>query len=284
MSAVSAATGRSSPVGRPQLVGGRRGRARSRVVIALGLLTLVLAGCGSSGDDDAAGAGGTRSGDLDVLAAASLTETFTTLAATFEHQHPGARVRLSFDSSATLAEQVVQGAPADVLATADEQTMQTAVSAGAVAGKPRTFATNRLALVVPADNPAAISGFTDVDDPAVDYVVCVPSAPCGALTATVLDTEGVQRRPASEEVDVKAVLSKVQLDEADAGIVYSTDAVAAGDAVLTFPVPAPADAVNTYPVAALADAAQPELARAWVDLVLSAPGQQVLHDAGFGAP
>ena len=204
-------------------------RARATALVALASTALtspVLAGCGS---DSGPAADGDGSRELTVLAAASLTGTFTTLARTFEDDHPGVTVTLAFDSSATLAEQVSQGAPADVLATADELTMQRVVDTGATAGDPEVFATNRLALVVPNDNPAAIAAFADIDDPGVDYVVCVDSAPCGALSQVVLDEQGITNDPASEEVDVKAVLSKVELDEADAGIVYETDAVASED-------------------------------------------------------
>ena len=268
-------------------------RARATALVALAstaLASTVLAGCGS---DSGPAADGDGSRELTVLAAASLTGTFTTLARTFEDDHPGVTVTLAFDSSATLAEQVSQGAPADVLATADELTMQRVVDTGATAAGPEVFATNRLALVVPRDNPAAIAAFADIDDPGVDYVVCVDSAPCGALSQVVLDEQGITNHPASEEVDVKAVLSKVELDEADAGIVYETDAVASEDTVAsgdtedtvqTIKIPASADALNRYPIAALGEASDPELAQAWIDLVLSVEGQAVLGKAGFGAP
>ena len=259
-------------------------RARATALVALAstaLTSAVLAGCGS---DSGPAADGDGSREMTVLAAASLTGTFTTLARTFEDDHPGVTVTLAFDSSATLAEQVSQGAPADVLATADELTMQRVVDTGATAADPEVFATNRLALVVPKDNPAAIAAFADIDDPGVDYVVCVDSAPCGALSQVVLDEQGITNDPASEEVDVKAVLSKVELDEADAGIVYETDAVASGDTVQTIEIPASADTRNRYPIAALGEAAEPELAQDWVDLMLSVEGQEVLDEAGFGAP
>ncbi len=174
-----------------------------------------------------------------MLAAASLTETFTKLADDFEAEHPGVKVELAFDSSATLAEQVIQGAPADVLATADERTMQTVVDAGAVARRaaarsPRTT----LALVVPAGNPAGIdvvrrprNARREATSPASTRRPAASSpAPCSTAT-------GITARPVSQEVDVKAVLSKVELDEADAGLVYATDAVAAGDKVKAIHVP-----------------------------------------------
>ena len=254
---------------------------RRPAVLALaltGVLTGMTSGCGAGGGV------GSEQRSLEVLAAASLTETFTELARRFEDDHADVTVRLVFDSSATLAEQVDQGAPADVLATADERTMQVVVDAGGTAGEPTLFATNRLVLVTPAGNPAGISSVADLADPQVSYVVCVPTAPCGAVARTVLDASGVTTAAASEEVDVKAVLAKVTLDEADAGLVYVTDAVAAGDRVAEIEIPAAQDTVTGYPLAALTEADDPDLAEEWVDLVLSGEGQQVLRDAGFGSP
>ena len=257
----------------------RRAAAVVTVLVAL----LALTGCG--GDASSTGSGATKdTGTLTVLAAASLTETFTTLAHDFEADHPGVKVRLAFDSSATLAEQVNQGAPADVLATADERTMQSVVDQHGTKGAPQVFATNHLQLVVPPDDPAGITTFADLAKPGVRYVVCVDTAPCGALAATVLDATGITARPASEEVDVKAVLSKVELGEADAGLVYATDAVAAGDKVEAVDVPASDRNRTTYPVAALSGADEPALAKAWVGLVTSVKGRRVLSDAGFGHP
>lgn len=242
-----------------------------RRLVALALL-LPLAGCGT--DDDPT--------EITVLAAASLTESFTRLADEFEQQHDGVEVALAFDSSATLAEQAVGGAPADVLATADTATMDRA--ADALAADPEVFATNTLVLVTPADNPAGITSYDDLGSGDVTYVVCVDTAPCGKVAATLVDATGLTAEPASLEVDVKAVLAKVTTGEADAGLVYATDAVAAGDDVLTFEIPGAAAAVTTYPIAPLEQSQEPDLARAFVDLVLSEAGQQVLHDAGFGAP
>lgn len=246
-----------------------------RIMALVLALTATVAGC----DDDA-----DRGRTLTVLAAASLTETFERIADEFEAGHDGVSVSLAFDSSATLAEQVNQGAPADVLATADRRTMRSVAAQGNTAAEPRVFATNRLALVVPPENPAGITQLADLDDPGVDYVVCVESAPCGALARTVLDAAGITHDPASAEVDVKAVLTKVELAEADAGLVYATDAAAAGEAVRSLDVPAPEGATNAYAVAPLAGTDSPGLAREWVQLVLSDNGRSILGAAGFGAP
>ncbi len=242
-------------------------------LLALSLL-LPLAGCGGDeGDGDTT---------ITVLAAASLTETFTDLAADFEAEHDGVTVELAFDSSATLAEQALGGAPADVLATADTSTMDSA--ADALAADPEVFATNTLVLVTPADNPAGITSYDDLGSGDVTFVVCVDTAPCGKAAGALIDATGLTADPASLEVDVKAVLSKVTTGGADAGFVYATDAVAAGDDVLTFEIPGAADVVTTYPIAPLDQSQEPDLAQAFVDLVLSEAGQQVLHHAGFGAP
>lgn len=243
------------------------------LVLALGAATTGCGG-GAGGDDES----------LTVLAAASLSGTFAELEQAFHEQHPGVDVRLSFDSSATLAGQIVEGAPADVLATADEQTMESVVAAGATDGRPTSFASNRLVLVVPDDNPARIHSVADLGAEGVDYVVCVPSAPCGHVAVAALDEAGIDAPAVSEEADVKAVLNKVLLGEADAGLVYATDALDAGESVRTFEISSSPATTTRYFVAALRDAASPELARDWVELVLSKRGQQVLDDAGFGRP
>jgi molybdate transport system substrate-binding protein len=245
-----------------------------RRLLALALL-LPLAACGGGG-------GGGDDTTITVLAAASLTETFTDLAADFEAAHDGVTVRLAFDSSATLAEQAVGGAPADVLATADSATMDSA--SDALAADPEVFATNTMVLVTPADNPAGITSYDDLAAGDVTYVVCVDTAPCGKVAASLIETTGLTAEPASLEVDVKSVLAKVTSGEADAGLVYATDAVAAGADVQVFEIPGADDALTSYPIAPLDQSTDADLAQQFVDLVLSAAGQQVLRDAGFGAP
>ncbi|HEU4811787.1 MAG TPA: molybdate ABC transporter substrate-binding protein [Nocardioides sp.] len=242
-----------------------------RRTLALALL-LPLTACGA-GDEDTT---------ITVLAASSLTETFTELADAFEADHPGVHVKLAFDSSATLAQQAVDGAPADVLATADTATMDSAQDA--LANDPELFATNTMVLVTPAGNPADVSGFADLANGDVTFVACVPTAPCGKVAAALLDDNAITLPPASLEVDVKSVLAKVTSDEADAGLVYATDAVAAGDEVESFEIPHAQEELTSYPIATLSQAQDDALAREFVDLVTSAEGRQVLDDAGFGAP
>lgn len=237
-------------------------------------LALPLAACGG----DAEGR------TLTVLAAASLTGTFTQLAETFEDEHPGVEVELVFGSSTTLAEQASDGAPGDVLATADETSMTLAEDGNALADTPDSLVSNRPTLVTPPDNPAGIETLNDLDDAGVDYVTCAVTAPCGAVTAALLESSGIGNPPASEEVDVKAVLARVVQGEADAGLVYRTDAVAAGDDVTEVPV-ADADAFSTtYFIAPLHgdDADRADLAAEFVMLVRSNQSRAIFERAGFG--
>jgi molybdate transport system substrate-binding protein len=248
-----------------------------RVLLPLLALALAAAGCGADdGTDDA-----TDPRTLTVLAASSLTDTFTDLAAQFEAEHAGVEVKLVFGSSATLAQQVVEGAPGDVLATADQNTMDQAEAGDGVAGDPHEFATNAIVLAVPKDNPARISTFDDLDRDGVDYLTCVPTAPCGAAAEQLLATAGVARKPVSQEVDVKSVLAKVEADEADAGLVYRTDVTAAEGAVTAVEVPGADDSPNSYWVAVTAEATQDQLAEQWIAFLTGEDGQAVLRAAGF---
>ena len=253
---------------------------RARAATAALLLALTGAGCSTGGSNqDATDEPGAEQ-RLTVLAAASLTETFTELARDLEAEHPGVEVTLAFDSSATLAQQALEGAPADLLATADTRTIESA--ADALAAAPEVFATNTLVLVVPAGNPA---GIDSVDDLAgATYVACVETAPCGASWAALADEQGIGAEPASLEVDVKAVLARVVADEVDAGVVYASDAVAAGDAVETLDLPGAEEQVTSYTLGLLEQSSEPELAQDFADLVLGETGRGVLTDAGFGVP
>lgn len=244
-----------------------------RVLVGAALLSLLPLTACRGGDDEAT---------ITVLAASSLTGTFTELGRQFEKEHDGVTVKFAFDSSATLAQQATDGAPADVLATADQTTMDSAKSAQAET--PQVFATNVMVLATPADNPAQIQRFSDLDKPSVKFVVCVPTAPCGKIGQALLDQNHITGKPVSQEVDVKSVLAKLTEGEADAGIVYTTDAVAAADQVLTFPIPGTDQQVTTYPIVALKQSDNADLAQEFVDLATGSNGRQILKKAGFGEP
>ncbi|MBA2445488.1 MAG: molybdate ABC transporter substrate-binding protein [Nocardioidaceae bacterium] len=219
---------------------------------------------------------------LTVFAASSLTQTFGTLEEAFEKERPEVDVVVSFDSSTTLAEQVSQGAPADVIATADQTSMQIVAEAELLSADPAPFASNTLVVVTPADNPAGMQSLGDLDT--ADFVLCDPAAPCGAASAQILDTANITAPAKSLEPNVAAVLNKVRLGEADAGLVYVTDAQAAGDDVATVNIPAGGNVVNPYYIAAVQGSPEPDLAEEWIALVSSQAGQRVLQEAGFGPP
>jgi molybdate transport system substrate-binding protein len=258
--------------------------SRTRRGALVATAVLALAACGDAPPSATPGPGDPLSGDLTVLAAASLTDTFTELGDVFTAEHPGVRVSFSFGGSSGLAEQIASGAPADVFAAASPATMTTVVDAGAADGEPTTFATNTLQVVVPAGNPAGVTGLADLADPDLTVALCSAQVPCGAASEKVFAAAGLTPAPDTLEQDVRAVLTKVELGEVDAGLVYRTDVLAAGDAVEGVDVPEATDAVNDYPVAVLADAPNPAAARAFVDLVLSDEGRAVLRADGFGAP
>ena len=261
-----------------------------RTVAVLVGLALGLTGCATAADQDPAATtapteapGPELTGELTVYAAASLKGAFDELATDFEQQHPALDVQpLTYDGSSTLATQIVEGAPADVFASADEKNMQKVVDAGLASG-PELFASNTLVLVVPAGDPAGVDGLADLANPELTVVLCAAEVPCGAASAALLSNAGVTASVDSYEQNVTAVLTKVAAGEADAGLVYVTDA-ATTDAVDTLEVDGAAAVVNHYPVVALRGAANAEAADAFVAVVLGAKGQEVLASFGFGAP
>ena len=240
-------------------------------------LLLPLAGCG---DDDGNGGDDGGSSELTVLAASSLTDVFEELATTFESDND-VEVNFSFGSSTDLAEQVADGAPGDVLATADEASMKVAEDAG-VTGDVETFGTNVLVIVTPPDNPAGIESLADLEG--ATWVRCADEVPCGRVALGVLEDNAITAEPASLEEDVRSTLDKVIAGEADAGLVYATDAVAAGEDVATIEIPGAESQLTSYFATTLEQSEDADLAQAWVDLVLSDEGQQILEDAGFGSP
>ncbi|WP_423773758.1 molybdate ABC transporter substrate-binding protein [Actinomyces urogenitalis] len=266
--------------------------SRRTVVTTLSALTLAaaaLAGCGTGSSssqasataDDQASAT-SLSGELTVFAAASLQDAFEELADDFTAQHPDLSVTFDFQGSQDLVSALAEGSIADVLATANTSTMKDATEQDLV-GQSTEFATNVLTLIVPAGNPAGVTGL-DSSLEGADLVICAPAVPCGEATAKLADELGVILSPVSEEQKVTDVRGKVESSEADAGIVYTTDAADAGDKVESTALP-DNSVVNHYPIAVTKNAAQAEAAQAFVDFILSEAGQKVLQDTyGFGTP
>jgi molybdate transport system substrate-binding protein len=227
-----------------------------------------------------------------VFAAASLREAFTALGTAFEASHPEAHVVFSFAGSQTLRAQIEQGAPADVFASADERQMQALADAKRVL-EPRVFATNELVVVVPLARAGSLDTLAALPR-AARIVLGAPEVPVGAYTARMLERASrtlgadfekrVEARVVSREPDVRQVLAKVALGEADAGVVYRTDALAAKGKVALVAIPREANVRATYPAAVTTDARAPELARAFVELLASSGGQRALADQGFLPP
>ena len=251
----------------------------ARVLLVGASTASLLAGC-SGGD----GGGDTGEVTLTVAGAASLTDVLTALGRAYEAEHPGRTVRFTFGSSAALAQQVVAGAPIDVLATANEATMRTVADAGRVDGEPVVFALNELTIAVPAGNPADVADLADLGRPGVKLALCAETVPCGSAAATALDRAGVDVRPVTREEDVRAVLTKVRLREVDAGIVYRTDVRVAGDEVDSVELPAAHQVRTPYLVAAVRTDRDGTAARDFVTLLRGEQGRAALDAAGFLEP
>ena len=222
--------------------------------------------------------------EMTVSGAASLTAAFGAIAEAFGKAQPGAVVRTNFAGSSTLVQQIREGAPVDVFASADESNMQKLVDAGDVAGAPVVFAKNRLAILVARGNPKKIAGIADLAKPGLIVSLCAPAVPAGKYAREIFARAGVAVPESSQELDVKAVVSRVVLGEADAGIVYTTDVLAAGDKVEAVAIPDALNVVARYPVAVLVHAKQPDLARAFVAYLTSPDGQSILQRFGFLPP
>ena len=250
---------------------------------AAGLAAALLAtGC-SGAQEEAPGGRGGPGGTVTVFAAASLIDVFERVGAEYGERFPGVELDIGYTSSSGAAAAITQGAPVDVFASADERQMQVVVDAG-LALEPHVFAANVLTLAVPEGNPAGVTGLADLAREELAVALCAPEAPCGAAAERLLDVAGVTARPDTYEEDARATLSKVELGEVDAALVYVTDAAARSHAVDAIEVPEADAAVNEYPVAVLTGAANPEAAEAFVELLDSAYGRTALADAGFRVP
>jgi len=243
-------------------------------------LACTLTACGTEGDEAAADV----TGDITVFAAASLTDTFTELGEAFEAEHPGTTVTFSFAGSSALAQQIISGAPADVFASASPATMALVTDEELAAGDPVVFVRNRLQIAVPAGNPAGVTGLEDFTNEDLTIALCAEEVPCGVASVQVFEAAGLTPAPDTYEEDVRATLTKVELDEVDAALVYRTDVLVAGDAVEGIDFPEAEEAVNDYPIAVLAEAPNAVGGRAFVDFVRSEAGRAALGSAGFDLP
>ena len=222
--------------------------------------------------------------NLTVFAAASLTDSFAKAGNEFAKSNIRVRFTFNFGSSSTLATQITNGAPADVFASADEANMQKIVDADLAEGTPIVFSTNRLEIAVASGNPKKIASLTDLARPGVVLVLAAPTVPAGKYALEALMKAGVTAKPASQEVDVRAVLNKVTLGEADAGIVYVTDVKSAGAKVTGVDIPEQHQVIARYPIAVVKETKNPRLAKAYVDYLLSDDGQKLLAEFGFSKP
>lgn len=256
-----------------------RRAVRTTVALSAAALLMPLAACGSGDDEtDSASSGG---GTLTVLAAASLTDVFKEAGAEYEKDHPGWKVRFSFAGSQELASQVKQGAPADVVVTADTETMDGLEDETA---KPSVIAKNRLVIAVPEGNPQDVGELADLADERLEVVLAAPEVPVGRYSREVLDAQDLRVKPVSQESDVRAVLSKVRLGEADAGVVYKTDAATAPEKVSAIEIPDQENAVADYPAAVLDEPRHEAEAREFVKWLGGAKAQGLLREAGFQKP
>lgn len=250
--------------------------ARRRPGLAVPVALLLAASCGAGAP------AGERA--IAVFGAASLTEPFGELGRRFEDSRPGTAVRFSFAGSQEVVAQILEGAEADAAATADADTMQRLADAGEVAGRPEVFARSELEIVVARGNPTGIRTLADLQRPGLIVVLADEQVPAGRYTARVLARAGVRVRPASKENNVKAVVTKVAIGEADAGVAYATDVRAAAGRVEGVAIPAQDNVVTEYQIAVLRSSSLPGTARVFVEFVLSPAGEEVLRRFGFKTP
>jgi molybdate transport system substrate-binding protein len=262
-----------------------------RIAALAGLVSTVLltslVACSSkapSSNSQSPGQPTRASGSIVVFAAASLKPAFTKIGQQFTSADTGGGIDFEFGGSSELATQLTQGATADVFASADTAQMDTLTEAGLVTGSPANFASNTLVIVTAPDNPKKIASFADLARPDLSVVTCQQPVPCGTATQRIEDSTGVHLSPASEELNVTDVLNKITTGQADAGLVYVTDAMSAGDKVATVKFPEAASAINVYPIAMLKKAPLPTMAQKFIAMVTGPAGQEILAQLGFQKP
>ncbi|MEV8226740.1 molybdate ABC transporter substrate-binding protein [Streptomyces sp. NPDC079167] len=256
-------------------------RRRTAAVVLTAALLLPLAACGSDDTKDSGDRTSASGADLTVLAASSLTDVFKTAGAAYEKGHPGTEVTFSFAGSQELAAQVEQGAPADALVTADTKTMD---GLRDDTGTPTVIAKNRLVIATGKGNPEGVETLKDLADPGLKVVLAAPEVPVGRYSRQILDAQETEVNPVSQEPNVRAVLSKVELGEADAGLVYRTDATTATGRIEAIDIPDAQNAVASYPAATLKTSENGEAATAFVAWLSTPEAQKILADAGFQKP
>ena len=256
-------------------------RSRTRLAALLAVAAIALAACGGGDDDSGGSSGAASSGEIKVFAAASLTAAFTKIGEQFTAANGGTKVTFNFAGSQALATQIQQSAPADVFASADIPNMDKVKD---LVGTPQNFASNQLQIVVETGNPKGVESLDDLASADLKVVLAAPEVPAGKYAAEALGKADVTLKPVSQEDNVKAVVTKVSLGEADAGIVYVTDVTAGGDKVEGVDIPEEQNVVATYPIATVKASQAQDQAQAFMDLVLSAEGQQVLKEYGFLPP
>ena len=259
-----------------------------RIAVFAGLVSTMLiaglAGCSQKSPPPPPSPTTHLAGSIVVFAAASLKPAFTQISTQFKNDNPGNGVEFDFAGSSELATQLTQGATADVFASADTAQMDNVVKAGLLAGNPTNFASNTLVIVTAPGNPKNIGSFGDLIKPGISVVICQQPVPCGAATQRVENATGVHLNPVSEELSVTDALNKVTTGQADAALVYVTDAKNAGNKVATVNFPEASGATNVYPIAVLKKAPLPALAQKFVTLVNSDGGQKILAQSGFAKP
>lgn len=252
---------------------------KSQAVILASLVVVAGVSCGDDEPDSASAGDGHEQEEIVVFAASSLTSAFEELGMVFEADNPGGDVKFNFLASSDLATQIEQGAPADVFASADEPNMDRISDADLAAGEPEVFVHNKLEVIVPPDNPGDVQGLQDLADDELVVSLCNEECPAGRYSLEIFDNAGIDVEADSLESEVKAVVTRVSLGEADAGIAYVTDAKAAAGEVQGVPIGDDVNVLASYSIVALQDSS--EAAQAFVDLVLSDEGESVMQEYGF---